>query len=507
MNTLIGYILSWDRIGKQYLCFFLLAAGLLTVSNVRAQTEKEDEDIFKQSRKYLIDQLVIYYVENPNSESGEAIKLDNAAIAKGIKEGAFWTDSTRLVYSLVEELLCEDEELYDGGNSTLQYDAAWTMKILNKPVQLWIYNDQKPLNDYALGKYAPCTDSLGHVLPCATTFRKENKQSDLWAGFIHLGTKNQMREFDAQSSLSGLYDSLQLLRSRFIHLLMHTQDHSDIDLHELQICETHRRFSLGEKDHFFVRAVPNLTLAYQEGIANNLSMSLHQYEVGSAFKWFENNEYLLVETLIDSADRDFEDKTWLYQQIREVAGEGDTIPSMPHYRGYRIRDLPPKFMMYNEFMISLMIQVSNAKYKEALAKTHAEMADPYTSFNPLATLVKYLSEGELPAGETVISAFKLLPDAPKPHLKTLAFVDYYTAFKAQNKEEFAEIFDDELPQPWIDLYWDTAMEKVRKAVPAPETQPEEQSTTPKPFYDLVPKIYEVNIKAYEAIAKVLYLPE
>src|SRR5690606_30931680 len=73
-------------------------------------------------------------------------------------------------------------------------------------------------------------------------------------------------------------------------------------------------------------------------------------------------------------------------------------------------------------------------------------------------------EAGLPEGETVLTAFDLPETQPKPYLIPLAYADFHTLCKAQSKSEFSEIFGGELLQPWIDLYWDTAREKVRKAV-------------------------------------------
>jgi hypothetical protein len=149
--------------------------------------------------------------------------------------------------------------------------------------------------------------------------------------------------------------------------------------------------------------------------------------------------------------------------------------------------------------------MGDSNLKQALIKTHAERADPNTSFNPLATLFKHLCEGKLPAGETVLTAFKLPADAPKPHLLPLVLADYYTAFKAQNKEEFGEIFGGELPQPWIDLYWDTMMEKIRKAILAPESGPNDHLFAENPEGDLFMEIQKVSSKHTLAIVKVLHL--
>jgi hypothetical protein len=509
MHSLKFYKVTFLSRVTLYPFLFSLALGLFIVSNADAQSKivpYKEEEI--KNRKYLIEHLAFYYVENPNSENSEAYKLDNAAIAEGKREGTFWKTSNSLITKLVEALLCEDNisDKENKGISVRQGNAAEILKILNKPVQVWIYNDTKPLGAYALEKYAPCTDSLGYVLPCAVPFKKDNNQSDLWAGFVHLGIKHTVTDFDAQNSVATLYDSLESFTSIFMHMLAHTQDHSDIDAHASHPCETQRWFKLRQEDHFFVRVMPDRMLAYQEGVALGFSLAIHHYEYWPAHKWFETNGYLLVETLPDSADRDFMDKVWLYDKISKVAGEGDLIPGMPHYRGYKISELPTKFIIQSEIIMGLMLSImGEAQLREALVKTQAERADPNTSFNPLATLIKYLCEGGLPAGETVLSAFKLPADTPKRYLMPLVYADYYTAFKTQNKAEFSEIFDNELPQPWIDLYWDTMMEKIRKAVPASAYEQEYHFLAENPEGDLFMEIQEVSSRHTLAIIKELHL--
>jgi len=62
-------------------------------------------------------------------------------------------------------------------------------------------------------------------------------------------------------------------------------------------------------------------------------------------------------------------------------------------------------------------------------------------------------------------------DEPKPWLIPLAYADYFTAFKAKTKADYASIFENMLPHDWVDVYWDQYSARVRLAAPIGPTMP------------------------------------
>jgi hypothetical protein len=59
---------------------------------------------------------------------------------------------------------------------------------------------------------------------------------------------------------------------------------------------------------------------------------------------------------------------------------------------------------------------------------------------------------------------------PKPYLIPLAYADYFTAYRSQSKDDYKSIFENMLPQEWVDLYWDGYKDAVRSAVPIDATR-------------------------------------
>ena len=49
--------------------------------------------------------------------------------------------------------------------------------------------------------------------------------------------------------------------------------------------------------------------------------------------------------------------------------------------------------------------------------------------------------------ETSVSA------EPSAALLPLAYLDYFTGFAAQSQAEFSALFDDQLSEAWVELYW------------------------------------------------------
>lgn len=446
--------------------YIMLSAFLLSAGSSLAQSEDWPID---ERRKYLMDHLSFYYVSDPNDETGKAYKLDNQAIASGKKEGEFWSDSTLMpLPQLVQALICNhiasDEK--NRGDEFLQINTSDILKIMDKPVQIWLYNDNEPLEELPNDKYNPCTDLFGYVWPCASTFNRKEQEADFWAGYMHLGIENLTPDLSPNDS-SFFDDPFTNAATTFLHMLMHTQDQSRLKAHMHHPYENDRWYETGENEqHFVVEAAPTLLSAYQEGIANIYALDYHIADFFRAYHWFYKNDYLLIETELYEDESDIAAKNLLYDQISEVAGKGDYIPDMPGHRGYKIQDLPARFLIHNEIIIALLFSGLDNRIDitQIITKTHAEIADPKLSSNPLATLFKYACEAGLPEKETVLTVLDLPDTQSKPYLLPLAYADFFTLCKAQNKTEFSEIFGDGLPQPWIDLYWHKARAKVKKAV-------------------------------------------
>ena len=408
----------------------------------------------------LAEKLRFYYVPQPNSASINPIVLDNAAIQSGNETGSFWANkSMKTVQEFVRSLLKDSEQ---GGDVELQYYASEIIQLLNKPVQVWLYNDfNARLNMIAISKYNPCLDNQDRVWPCAAN----TPDNEYWAGFMHLGAVNTT------------HYGLKWTKSTFLHELVHTQDQSDSRGH---IFYVHGKdWSYGaDEDHYITEAIPNMALVYMEGIANTVSYIYDEVEAQRGFDWFSNNDRLIVETgvpVLPQTDR-YWNPIFLYDKIKAEMGPGEqfTDASLAGYRGYKIRELSPYFIIHNEQILALIFSqyvrhIGFPNFLDALKKSNNELLRVCAS--GVAILFARLCEEGLPTTENwnledfkIENVYGIQRDT---HLLPLAYADYFTAYKSgEDKEAFSGIFEGLLPSNWIDKYWDShARRAVRSAVP------------------------------------------
>ena len=450
---------------------------------------------FAQSRAYLKDKLRFYYVSDPNNTSLTPPLLDNAKIAVGTEIGTFWSSNVMdEAQALVRALLCPRE---NGGDETLQDYAAGIVKIIDKPVRVYLYNDvgisvsAKAEKDWKL-----CSDRLAvaHVWPCASNqsiadeWARQiaeclgdplpDRQDNKWAGSIHMGAFH-MNAYGTQWA-----------KSTFIHEIVHTQDRSDNRAHLFWVKGTQFRYG-NDQSHYLREAVPNLAMTYKEGIANTYTL-LYDYKAGSErFDWFANHDTMLVEVNpyptgsgsgavhpCLSATTPSPD-AWLYTQLQNAGVQqigslktyftnASGVADSTIYGKFRVRDLPARFIVHNEFIIALIFagyvdHVGISVYANALREANDRLF--LVSASGIATLFEVLCKASLPMGETYSSLEVSSNALPKYYLLPLAYADYFTQYKTTTKSEFKELFEGMLPSQLVDLYWDGERMNVRSSVP------------------------------------------
>lgn len=446
---------------KQVIFFMMGVAAMLMMHGAIAQNA---------TQRYLIDKLRFYYVENANQGTdSRVVLLNNELIFAGKSfgdkwerflsgEGMYFWSNNQMEHAqkLVRALLCDQKK---GGDYALQSYTYQICKILNKPVQIWLYNDNNiRLNNVARTTYWCSRDTERKVWPTGMSF-KDDKEKE-WAGILHMGEVN-MRS-----------NGMSWAKYVFVHELMHTQDHSNNGAHLYYSKAAKKDYRYGsDEDHWLKEAVPSIFWAYKEGIAQAVSFLYNREEMSEYFNWFANNEYMYVETTLDSKATDISDDVWIYNQIKKVAGEGDVLPGedKANYRGYKIRNLPARFIVHNEVIIGLML----AKYVEHINLYKFIRAVKQT--NPiarkenqqsLAVLIEKLCTLGLPADQTLDEVFGITTGEPKLYLLPLAYIDYFTGYSAQTKADYQAIFDGKLSQQWVDLYWDWMKDAIRNEVSA-----------------------------------------
>ena len=112
-------------------------------------------------------------------------------------------------------------------------------------------------------------------------------------------------------------------------------------------------------------------------------------------------------------------------------------------------------------------KVGYLKYIQALRQTNGDVSvsTPRGSeISPFAKLIENFCEKALPAGLTVQDV-TAVSRAAMPYLYPLALVDYFTYYRTQSEAEFRALFEGQLPEVWVDLYWTAGRLLTREAAP------------------------------------------
>lgn len=458
----------------------LLAASLLlAVAAAPAPAAAGDAE-----RTYLRGKLVFYYVNAPNTVTALPEILNNAAIAGGTETGGFWT-STKVpgLQRLVRALLNEPAK---GGDDYLQLVTSWIVKVLDKPVMLTLVNDvDAPMTSAAMTRWDACDNGSGRAWPCASNMatmddwraqcaKKQGKSAparrDFWAGQMTLG--------QTVFSTGAGGDPL----ATFIHELVHTQDRSDRQ--DVRFWLSSRWNNYGaDGTHFTVEAVPNLRSTYQEGIANTMALFIDNDTRKKMFDWFANNDIVIVEKALvpqsvylnthpcASAFEFPSQDIWLYNQLKAAGAKEITTNPIAGYAQFQIRSIPPKFIVHNEYIIAMTFSeyawhLGMGKFLRALKTNDALLFR--TPNSPIAKLYETLCTMGL-EGRPLSSVQNVNEAGPKPYLIPLAYADFFTSYQAKTKAEYAAIFENKLPQAWVDMYWDGYSGAVRATAPIDAT--------------------------------------
>ena len=460
--------------------FASFGLGLIVLLVLAAPAGSQPTD----DRTYLRNKISFRYVAQPNQTAALPLVLDNIGIWGGTETGAFWSNpNIPGLKAVVRSLL---QQPGHGGDGNLQYVASQIIKVLNKPVIIMLLDDTGPaMTGAAYDQWDACTDKHGHAWPCAFNFATHDDalancardahsavpaRHDAWAGQMALG----------QAVFNGDPD---WATSTFIHELVHTQDRSDGRAHMFWMSSTSYHYG-ADGTHFGVEAVPNLAATYQEGIANTLRLVVHSRQRQRMFDWFANNDVVYVEKALHPEGTGVgdtlpcwtsvttpSDDVWLYNQlqragVREVTPSGSP-PAGTGYAYYRIRDLPARFIVHDEYILSLTFSeyarhMGLPRFLAALQANDATLFRVSTS--PVAQLYNTLCFAGL-NGRPLSSVTGVNEAGPKPYLIPLAYADYFTSYNARTKSDYAAIFEGMLRSEWVDLYWDGYKDEVRAAVP------------------------------------------
>lgn len=449
----------------QLLLFGACATALLWTSTAWPSDE---------NRQVLRDRLEFWYVANGLTTPRPAPEiLNNVAIAGGTENGAFWNNA-RIggLHGLVRSLLRGPD---DGGDELLQHYVRQSIDITpgSGRVRVVLFDDvtQSMLpRANVRANWGGCPQPSGSMWPCATRYGPESTPiGAMWLGAQYFATTNRAK------------------LGTFLHELMHTQDGTDGRPHLFTVGNRNYRYG-ADGSHYGVELVPNRAMTYKEGIANAIRL---MYDGSASRRYFDlvaNNDFLWVEKAEPPAGSGIHPDAWLHRQLTSAGVTPDPVPTelrnrlradlVNNYDAFRIHNLPPRFVLHNEYILALIISeytryVDPVRFFNGIRETNQALFQ--ASGSGIAVLFEVLCTVGLPAGTTLADVSSASYAGQQSHMLPLAYADYFTGFRSTSKSEFASLFENLLPQGWVDLYWDIHRDTARAAVTAPSAAHAAQS--------------------------------
>src|SRR5262249_36110912 len=133
---------------------------------------------------------------------------------------------------------------------------------------------------------------------------------------------------------------------------------------------------------------------------------------------------------------------WMYSQLKR-AGVHE-IPGTVYGSGYgyfRLRDLTPRFIIHNEFILAMIFadyahHLGVNRFVNAIKSSNQRLYR--VSGSGIATLFDTLCQAGL-GGRRLEAVENVNEAGPKPYLIPLAYADYFTGYRATTKADFAAI--------------------------------------------------------------------
>lgn len=390
-------------------------------------------------RAYILSKLKFYYVANPNTDTTKSL-LSLSSSGTDARNVFGGNASMAPMVTFLKALL---NDRSNGGDESFQFAFKEILKIRDKVLAVFMYNDAAPFNNFAKNTFINCVDAAGYQWPCAT-----NSRTGPYFGKIHIG----QHFFGAQSAVNAKFVLL--------HELTHTQDMSDFPQHPFFV--NGRWYHYGsDGTHYYEEAVPSMGFAFMEGIANAFA-----YQFGGAQSygpalatWFSPTREILVEMATPSpaptagASSDI----WLYTQL--TAAGVTPISTSGGYARYRLNQLPARFLVHNEMIIAnillaYMYNISFTRVAKALRTYNVGPTSVFSGRGNLQTMMTVLCQAGLPESMQAQS-FPSCADFPdrKEYLLPLAYADYFTGFSSTSLSAFNQLFDNGLNGDLIQCYW------------------------------------------------------
>lgn len=398
-------------------------------------------------RAYILSKLKFYYVVNPNTSDATS----RLSLAASASDPRTVFNGNALMDSMKVFLKCLLNDRAHGGDELFQYAVKEILNIRNKDIAFFMYNDAVVFNDFAKRTFVNCTNK-GYVWPCANSFTVEtdeaNTEGTYW-GKIHMG----------QYFLSAV--SRNDAKFIFLHELTHTQDMSQFTMHPFIVNRKPHKYGADNR-HFYHEAIPSMSNAFKEGIANAFAYQFQRPSSAVApdlANWFSPTREIIVETNTPtpSPTPGASPDIWLNQQI--LAAGVTPINTAGGYSTYRLNQLPPRILIHNEMIVAniILAYMYNVRFSRVAKAFKTYNMGPNSVFSGtgnLQTMMTTLCQAGLPESMQAQS-FPSCADLParKEYLLPLAYADYFTGFSSTSVSAFNQLFDNGLNGDLIQCYW------------------------------------------------------
>jgi hypothetical protein len=388
-------------------------------------------------RTYILSKLKFYYIANPNTDTTRTL-LTLAASASDDRNVFGGNASMNSMKTFLKGLL---NDRAHGGDESFQFAFKEILKIRDKVLAVFMYNDAVPFNAFAKRTFIDCVDASNYQWPCAT-----NSKTGPYFGKIHIGR----HFFSAQSAVDAQFVLL--------HELTHTQDMSDFPQHAFFVNNKWYHYGADET-HYYDEAVPSMGFAFMEGIANAFA---YQFGGAQAYgpalaTWWSPSREIIVEMAVPTPAPGASPDIWLYTQL--TAAGITPISRADGYAHYHLSQLPARFIVHNEMVIAnillaYMYNISFTRVARALKTYNQGSASVFSGNGTLQTMMTVLCQAGLPESMQAQS-FPSCADFPdrKEYLLPLAYADYFTGFSSTSLTAFNQLFDNGMNEQLIQCYW------------------------------------------------------
>lgn len=399
----------------------------------------------------------LYYVPNPTATTGEVI-IDPAAYVAGTLTSDFVSSADNAPFRDLADRLWRPAST-SRETAGFQTVVSEILAVRNVPIAVFLVNDHTTAPgpsgsasngrwgiNLAAGRTWPAggafgTQSYGTTGPQTARSAGGFFRGSFTMGNWHLLENNQFKNKPDE------------VAATFCHELMHTQDLIDWRTHLPGLQNLYGGTLNGHGLH---QAIPNVALAYAEGIANFTAFRYGDFATTSVLspsrveRWFVTNGNVGLETHPQYGD--------LYTRMQAAhvtASVTGTDGNGVEWAVYPVRSVPAAVRIHDEMIVALILHAyaSHVGFHSTMQTIKAVNPGNYlVSTLPLSNLVAGLVRG-------ATGDIRLLP---------IALVDYYTSYTAATPAAFRDIVEGALPgdaNAEVDRYYNTVRAKILTGTP------------------------------------------